>query len=99
MSSNDQVIVAPFPEDLNKYAVWHDGCVDNPFNFSRTPSGIFDTLEEAVSRADDMCGPTYGYPVEYGVRIILRSKISGYDSKFGSTSPIMNVSSSERLWE
>lgn len=77
MSANNQIIVAPLPENLEKYAVWEDGCVDNPFNFSAKPLAVFDTLEEAISRADDECQDNP--PVEYGVTVILRSKISGYE--------------------
>lgn len=76
MSANDQVIVAPFPENLDKYAVWHDGCVDNPFNFSAKPLNLFGTLEEAIAYAEWTCDKNA--PVEYGIRIIRRASISGY---------------------
>lgn len=83
MSANDQVIVAPFPGNLEKYAVWHDFCVDNPFDFSAKPIDVFDTLEEAVLRAEEECDWT----VEYGIHIITRSKITGYEPRVWDVFP------------
>jgi hypothetical protein len=81
LSANNQIVVAPFPKDLEKYAVWYDGCVDNPFDYSCPPVGVFDTLEEAVTKAskEEERSLDLGAPIEYGVHIILRSRVDGYE--------------------
>lgn len=79
MSANNQIIVAPYPENLDKYAVWHDGCVDNPFDFSAKPIGTFDTLEEAIEKAnaeEDRIDI-----VEYGMSMILRKDVLRYEMR------------------
>lgn len=80
MSANNQIKVAPWPKDLEKYAVWYDGCVDNPFNYGLDPMGVFDTLEEASNKASEELerSSDQGAPIEYGVHIIVRSRVSGY---------------------
>lgn len=79
MSANNQIVVAPFPEDLNKWAVWHDGCVDNPFDFSGKPLEVFDNLEDAMEKASNELGPDeMGFCVEYGIRFVPRENVTGY---------------------
>lgn len=80
MSANNQIIVAPWPEDLEKYAVWHDGCVDNPFDFSAKPRAVCDSLEEAMLAANSEIKEyeKAGAYVEYGINFIPRSSVAGY---------------------
>ena len=80
MSANNQIIVAPVPSDLERWGVWHDGCVDNPFDFRAEPLAVFDTLEAAMARAEAECEPDeMGFLVEYGVRFISRQSVAGYE--------------------
>lgn len=85
MSANNQVIVAPFPEDLEKYAVWHDGCVDNPFDYSRKPYAIVELLEEAIEKGDQLSDEVM--IVEYGMSITLRKDVLGYETKIWEEFP------------
>ena len=79
MSANNQIVVAPFPEDLEKWAVWYDGCVDNPFDFGGKPMEVFDKLEDAMNLASKELGPDeMGFCVEYGIRFVPRETITGY---------------------
>jgi hypothetical protein len=105
MSANNQIVIAPYPEDLEKYAVWHDGCVDNPFDFGQKPLGIFDTLEEAIGRGNAECDDPYGI-VEYGVWITLRDRVAGYEMStweefpdYRYLTPKYALSSSERRFK
>lgn len=75
MSANNQIVVAPLPEDLDRWAVWHDSCVDNPFDFGQNPIGIYDDLEDAMIRAHEEC---MNYTVEYGVNFIPRKHVPAY---------------------
>lgn len=77
MSANNQIIVAPYPKDLDKYAVWHDGCVDNPFDYSTNPLGVFDTLEEAVIHANKEVDRFI--VVEYGIHITTKDSVQRYE--------------------
>lgn len=78
MSANNQIIVAPYPDDLTKYAVWLDGCVDNPFNFGSKPRGVFDDLEEAMIVADQVMRDNI---VEYGIHFIPKAAVKGYSER------------------
>jgi hypothetical protein len=78
MSANNQIIVAPYPKDLTRYAVWHDSCVDNPFDFGSEPIAIFDDLEEAMTKADQVMRNDI---VEYGIQFIPKASVSGYSIK------------------
>lgn len=78
MSANNQLVLGPYPADLDKYAVWMDLCVDNPFDFSTAPLAVVDTLEEAHRVA--YMEMTEGV-VEYGMRVVLRDTLERYEQQ------------------
>jgi hypothetical protein len=78
MSENNQLIVAPYPGNLDRYAIWIDPNVNVPFDFSLEPVAVYDTLD-AVMDASFKIQRNGLY--KYGIYFLPRDAILGYSTK------------------